>query len=108
MAQFTVVSFNVAVLSNPEGYNYIELSLDLLNSSNNPKKVGYTLNDDTRHTLNQMFQDLNNGLTLAQNEGIKIEISEYLERMYIFIKLPFRQENGKIVKEQFQYTAHKI
>ncbi|HAT1514645.1 TPA: hypothetical protein I8W54_003013 [Morganella morganii] len=108
MALYTVVSFNVTVVKNTKGHDHIELSLDLLNSSGNPKKVAYRLNDDTRHSLPQMVQDLNDGLNLAVSRSIKIEIGEYLERMYIFIKLPFLESNGKIVKKQLQYTAHKL
>ncbi|MDE9470872.1 hypothetical protein [Xenorhabdus bovienii] len=108
MANYTVVSFDISTKTNPKGFDYIELSLDLLNSSNNSKKVTYELHDDTRHTLNAINTVLHNSLNLAISNHIKIEISEFLERMYIFIKLPVLQSDRKIKKEQYQYTAHKI
>ncbi|MDE9455804.1 hypothetical protein [Xenorhabdus bovienii] len=108
MADYTVVSFDISIKTNPKGFDYIELSLDLLNASNNSKKVTYELHDDIRHTLDAINIVLHGGLKLAVSNHIKIGISEFLERMYIFIKLPVIQSNGKITKEQYQYTAHKI
>lgn len=110
MAKYSVVNYTVIRKTdeNNNDIDYIELKLDLLNSSRNPKKVTYILHKDIRHTLVAIEIQLKDGLNIAKSEGITIEISEYLVRMYIFIKLPFRQKNGKIEKKQFQYTAHKI
>lgn len=106
MAKYNVSSFQLRVLTNPKGFNYIELSLNLINSSQNPYSVTYNLHDDTRHTLAQMQQDLSSGLSLAQTNNISIELSYQKDRMYIFIKLPVLQPNGTVKKELFQYTAN--
>ncbi|MEX9224265.1 hypothetical protein AB7W58_06055 [Providencia rettgeri] len=108
MAKYSVVNYAVTRKTSENGFDYIELELDLLNSSRNPKKVAYTLHEDTRHTLVAIEDTLNDGLSIAKSEHITIEISEYLERMYIFVKLPVTQNNGQVKKEQYQYTAHKI
>ncbi|EJD6039043.1 hypothetical protein [Morganella morganii] len=108
MAKYSVVNYVVTRRPSENGFDYIELKLDLLNSSGNPKKITYTLHEDTRHTLIDIENTLNNGLSLAKSQSISIEISEFLERAYIFVKLPVTQSDGKIKKEQNQYTAHKI
>ncbi|MDL9985956.1 hypothetical protein [Providencia rettgeri] len=108
MAKYSVVNYVVTRKPSGNGFDYIELRLNLLNSSGNPKSVAYTLHEDTRHTLVAIENTLNNGLHLAQSESISIEIGEFLERAYIFVTLPVIQGDGKIKKEQNQYTAHKI
>lgn len=108
MANYSVANYAVARKTSEKGFDYIELELDLLNSSGNPKKVTYTLHEDTRHTLIAIENTLNNGLSLAKSQSTSIEIGEFLERAYIFVKLPVIQSDGKIKKEQNQYTAHKI
>jgi len=49
----------------------------------------YRIWADTRHPdINEVARHLEEGLALAKDRGIKIDISEYLERMYVFIVLP--------------------
>lgn len=67
------------------------------------KKFKYELTPDTRQpTIDFMENNLRNGLTFAKENSIKIDISEYLERMYIFIDLP------NVDTLASQYTARKV
>jgi hypothetical protein len=53
------------------------------------KKFKYALSEDTRQpTLEWIEKLLTTGLTYAKKQHIKIDINEYLERNYLFIRFP--------------------
>ncbi|MDG2956901.1 hypothetical protein P7L95_09090 [Bisgaard Taxon 10/6] len=68
-----------------------------------PKKFKYHLFTDVRQpTIEFMEKNLMAGLTEAKIYNKRIDISEYLERLYVFIDLP------GIDKLYNQYTARKV
>lgn len=82
---------------NEKGYDvlYVTIWTDV-------NSVKYRISTDERHpNLIQIQNDFRTGLTLAKNTEAVIDISEYLERMYIFVTFP----NTSDIK---QYTASKI
>lgn len=107
MAKYTVSKFNLTKKTKPNTFDYIELKLELFNSSGNPKSITYTLHGDENYKLHNIESIIQNGLQVAIDNKIKIEISEYLERNYMTLTLP-EFNNGKIVKKSHRYTAHKI
>lgn len=107
MAKYSVSDFNLTKKTKPNTFDYIELKLELLNSSGNPKKITYTLHGDENYKLHNIESIIKNGLQIAMDNMIKIEISEFLERDYMTLILP-EFNNGKIVKKPHRYTAHKI
>jgi len=62
----------------------------------------YRIWKDERHPdIFEVARHLNEGLTEAQRTRSKIEIREYLERMYVFIELPVDYHSN-------QYSAQAI
>lgn len=86
----SVKSFSVQVIGN-------EAHVDIQTDRKKPHK--YRIWKDERHPdIFEVARHLNAGLTQALNQSIKIDITEYLERMYVFIVLP-------IIYHSDQYSA---
>ncbi len=64
-----------------------DVQIDIKTDRKKPHK--YRIWADTRHPdIFEIAKHLNDGLGEAQRLGAKIDISEYLDRMYVFIVTP--------------------
>lgn len=92
------IEIDVVTENHPSG-NLDVIHFKLVTFANKIKT--YRISADTRHPdLGRIHQHLLNVRNEINNNFAKMEISEYLERMYIFVKC-----TGF---EQVQYTANKI
>ncbi len=81
-----------------EGYTFDVIYLRICSET---VDVSYRINSDERHpNINIIYNSLKVGLQQAQNSDLSFEISEYLERSYIFVTYP----DGQVM----QYTAQRI
>lgn len=104
MAKYKVVNFTYEIKDNGKGYANLYLSLWLQNENGNPAYREYRIAPDTRWPdVEQLTNLIVAGLTFAQSTGAWIELSDYEERMYLFLVLP--TNTGK---ENYQVTAEKI
>lgn len=88
----SVESFNVQVIGK-------DVQVDIQTDRKNPHK--YRIWSDVRHPdIFEVARHLNAGLTQALQQSIKIDISDYSERMYVFINLPVEYHSN-------QYSAEK-
>jgi len=89
MAKYKVNNYSIAVKDNGNGYLNIYLEASLLNSSSNVTQRLYRISDDVRHPdLTQIYNHLDSGFRYAMQNSLNVEISEFSERMYLFIKTP--------------------
>ncbi len=66
-----------------------DVHVDIKTDRQKPHK--YRIWADTRHPdIFEIARHLNEGLGEAQKLGSKIDISDYLDRMYVFIVLPVK------------------
>lgn len=95
-----IQQFNVSLHQETysDGGNFNVVHLEVLSES---VHVKYRVCADTRNPdINIIKNDLESGLNQAASSSFSFEISEYLERNYIFVTYP----NGTII----QYTASRI
>lgn len=98
MAKYKVEQFSHVIKDN------LYLSLTLQNSAGNPAKRNYQIVPDTRWPdLAALTNTIVAGLTLAQQTGVSIELSDFVERFYLFLVLP--SSSGKV---NMQVTAKKL
>ena len=77
-----VESFAVQVIGN-------DVHVDIITDRKKPHK--YRIWADTRHPdIFEIARHLNEGLGEAKRLGAKIDITEYFERMYVFIVTPVK------------------
>ncbi len=99
MAKHNVIDFSLERITDERGVQrlIVEIKTEI------KKKFKYELTPDMRQpTIDFMENNLRNGLAFAKENFKKIDISEYLERMYVFIDLP------NVEKSSSQYTARKV
>lgn len=88
-----VKSYNVQIVNG-------DVHIEILTDRKKPHK--YRIWKDERHPdVNEIARHLHAGLSLAQGTFSKIGISEYFERMYVFIELPVPYHSD-------QYSAQKL
>ncbi|WP_010459636.1 hypothetical protein [Acidovorax radicis] len=88
----TVISYAVQVVGTG-------VEVDIETDRNKPHK--YRIFADARHPdINEIARHLDAGLGEAQRLGAKIDISEYFERMYVFIVTPIKYHSD-------QYSARE-
>ncbi|RDF08380.1 hypothetical protein [Haemophilus sputorum] len=104
MAKHSVKDFTISRCKNENGGEnvIVEIKTEIA------KKFKYALSADTRQPSLKWIEDLlTKGLTYARDNFSKIDISEYLERDYVFIKFP-----KEAVKDfgfiSTQFTARKV
>lgn len=104
MAKYKVEQYAHVIKDNGKGYDNLYLSLTLQNSAGNPANREYRIAPDTRWPdLAALTNTIITGLDLAQQTGALIELSDFEERMYLFLVLP-----STAGKENIQVTAEKI
>lgn len=104
MAKYKVVKFAHVIKDNGKGYDNLYLSLTLQNSAGNPANREYRITPDTRWPdLAALTKTIIAGLALAQQTGAWIELSDFEERVYLFLVLP-----STAGKENIQVTAEKL
>lgn len=104
MAKYKVVHFDHVMKDNGKGYNNLYLSLTLQNSAGNPANRKYRIAPDTRWSdLGVLANTIIAGLGLAQQTSSWIELSDFQERMYLFLVLP-----STAGKQNIQVTAEKL
>ena len=104
MAKYKVEKYAHVIKDNGKGYDNLYLSLTLRNSAGNPASREYRIAPDTRWPdLEALIKTINTGLALAQQTGAWIELSDFEERMYLFLVLP-----STAGKERIQVTAEKL
>ncbi|MDK2518407.1 hypothetical protein [Escherichia coli] len=65
---------------------YLEV---LLQGTSTPSLHQYRIAPDTRHPdINLIKAHLDEGFQQAKSEGLKVEISDYKERLYLYIRTP--------------------
>ncbi|WP_163000752.1 hypothetical protein [Pseudomonas viridiflava] len=104
MAKYKVEQFAQVIKDNGKGYDNLYLSLTLQNSAGNPASREYRIAPDTRWPdLAALTNTIVAGLALAQQTGAWIELSDFEERVYLFLVLP-----SNAGKENIQVTAEKL
>lgn len=104
MAKYKVLKFTYEIKDNGNGCDNLYLSLWLQNEAGNPAYREYLISPDTRWPdLEELKNIIVGGLTFARRTGALIELSDYEERMYLFLVLP--TDAGKV---DIQVTAKKI
>ncbi|MFJ5350424.1 hypothetical protein [Pectobacterium parvum] len=89
MAKYKVLGYNLAIRDNGNGYPNLYLDTSLQNSASNVSQRQYRIASDTRHPdIMQIHNHLSSGFQSAMQNGLSVEISEFKERMYLFIKTP--------------------
>ena len=104
MARHSVKDFTISRYKNENGFEnvIVEIKTEIA------KKFKYALSEDTRQPSLEWIETLlKTGLTYARDNSSKIDISEYLERNYVFIEFP-----KEAVKDfgfiSTQFTAIKV
>lgn len=104
MAKYKVLEFNQMIKDNGKGYDNLFLSITLQNSAGNTAKWEYRISPDTRWPdLARLTSTIATGLAFSQQTGALIELSDFKERMYLFLVLP-----SPAGKESIQVTAEKM
>ncbi|HHH9275082.1 TPA: hypothetical protein ACP31Q_003823 [Pseudomonas aeruginosa] len=89
MAKYKVEQFSRILKDNGKGYPNLFIFCKLLNENGNPSIREYRIAPDVRHPdLNILVEAITTGFNQAIESGAWVEISEYEERMYIFLTLP--------------------
>lgn len=89
MARYKVLNYRLTTRDNGNGFNNLYLDIALQNAASNQSQRQYRIASDTRHPdLYQIASHLNNGFQHAMLNQLSVEISEFKERMYLFIKTP--------------------
>lgn len=108
MAVYKVKDYTIKTINYME-MDRIQLDLILINSGNNEDHRTYIITaEGARNTelANQNILDiLTYGLDLAVNKGSNIEITEYLERNYVYFYLNTPNQRSR---QQFKMTAIRI
>ncbi|MBJ2082110.1 hypothetical protein [Serratia ureilytica] len=103
MAKYRVTTYSISIKKDSKDIERVYLDASLINSKGNIKSVYYWMVDDSRASIQSIYNDISQGLTYAVTNNLSIEISEYPERTYLFFSLP--SQNGKV---NLQYTGAKI
>lgn len=103
MAKYSVVSYQVKIGTDEKGIERVYLDTELTNSGGNTKSYSYWMVDDTRATIQGIYNDVQQGFDYALEHYAKVEISEFEDRIYLFFGFP--TYSGKINK---QYTGKRI
>lgn len=89
MAKYKVEQFSSAIKNNQSGVPNLFLLCKLLNSANNPAVREYRISPDVRFPdLAELDRLITGGFLQAKQTGASVEISEYKERVYLFLTLP--------------------
>ena len=104
MARHSVKDFTISRYKNENGFENVVVEIE----TEITKKFKYALSADTRQPSLEWIETLlKTGLTYVRDNSSKIDISEYLERDYVFIKFP-----EEAVKDlgfiSTQFTARKV
>ncbi|GFM85877.1 hypothetical protein PSCICO_12760 [Pseudomonas cichorii] len=89
MAKYRVEQFSSAIKNNGRGYENLFILCKLVNSVGNPALREYRIAPDERHAnLNELSQLITLGFNQAKATGKSVEISEFKERMYLYLTMP--------------------
>lgn len=104
MAKHYVKDFTIYREKNCNGIEHVVVEI----KTEIAKKYKYALSEDTRQPSLEWIETLlTRGLSYAKENSAKIDISEFLERYYVFIEFPKKAiEDLGYVSTQF--TAWKI
>ncbi len=104
MAKYKVDQFSSQIKSNERGASNIYLLCKLENSAGNSKVREYRVAPDVRHPdLSSLEEMISSGFNQAKATRTPVEITEYKERLYLFLTLP-----GVNDGEQFQVTGERL
>lgn len=104
MAKYKVDQFSSSIKDNGKGFDNLFVLVELLNQSGNPVTREYRIWSDVRFPdLNQLAGLLSHGFNKAKADSLSVEISEFAERMYLFLTLP-EVNNG----DQIQVSAVRL
>ncbi|EGZ0272863.1 hypothetical protein JJA93_005313 [Escherichia coli] len=88
MAKYTVCDYQSTIRNNGNGCANLYLEV-LLQGTSTPSLHQYRIAPDTRHPdINLIKAHLDEGFQQAKSEGLKVEISDYKERLYLYIRTP--------------------
>jgi len=89
MANYKVQQYSSSIKKNENGYPNLFIECKLLNKSGNPTFRSYRIWSDERHPdINSLSQLLELGFNNAKSSGKSVVLSDYAERMYLFLTLP--------------------
>lgn len=104
MAKYKVRSFSILVKDNGGGYDNLYLSCELVNSAGNPLVRKYRIwSDENIKDLGLIEELIEQGLDKAKDDSSSIELTEYLERNYIFLTMPGVNEG-----QQLKFSAQSL
>tara|TARA_R110001592_G_scaffold47952_5_gene151529 strand:+ start:3589 stop:3903 length:315 start_codon:yes stop_codon:yes gene_type:complete len=104
MAKYKVKDYQSSIKPNSAGAENIYIECVFVNSGGNDKRVTYRVWNDERHPdLLALKNLLDKGFTGAKLNRSKIELTEYLQRLYLHLTFPDIDE-GKYL----QVSAEKV
>ena len=91
-----IIDFDICVVKEREDFEVIHLTIKTEDGC-----LKYRICSDEREpNLSMIQRELNSGLSKARDDDADIEITEYMERDYLFVRYPDGTSK--------QYTAQKI
>ncbi|MEH6351002.1 hypothetical protein [Pseudomonas sp. 3JA] len=104
MAKYKVEHFSSTIKDNGRGYDNLFFLCKLINSSGNPATREYRIAPDERFPdLSELDRLITSGFSKAKEAGTAVVISEYKERMYLFLTMP-----GVNDGQQIQVTGERV
>lgn len=101
--ELNVTGFEIHTVNTDNELERIHLYLETTNKKGNSKVVKYWMAEDTRASINNIIDTLNNGLLYAKNNNYQISISEFPDRQYLFFNLPSKKGFNN-----YQFTGARI
>ncbi|MFB4250914.1 hypothetical protein [Pseudomonas idahonensis] len=104
MAKYKVEQFSSTIKDNERGCDNLFIHCKLINSAGNAKSREYRISPDERFpNLHELAVLITLGFNQAKVSGTSVEITEYKERMYLFLTMP-GVNNG----QQIQVSGERV
>jgi len=104
MAKYKVEQFSSTIKDNGRGRDNLFILCKLINSANNATSREYRISPDERFpNLQELAGLITLGFNQAKANGKSVEISEFKERVYLFLTMP--DVNGG---QQIQVSGERV